>query len=301
MDVQTSVRQNLSEKWNSRTWAGLPYVGKVSLSGNDVNRHLSGLGAYDDLLVCVVTAGTARVMVNYKTYELSDGVLFLLYPGRLYRWEECSSEFKAECLSVSREFMEEMDSVDMVSRRVKYGVRLYGSPVCRPTPEQSRRLLVRMDRLEEAKGMTSHLYYKEMVVGNLNLFYLDLSDVIDCELEAALRKDDPGRTRRDALIENFIGLLTRHFRECHTVDFYARSLHLSEHYLTLTVKKITGQSVSALVYALLYAEACLLLSSSHLSVGEIALRLNFSDQSAFRKFFKSRSGLSPLDYRKTHS
>ena len=49
---------------------------------------------------------------------------------------------------------------------------------------------------------------------------------------------------------------------------------------------------------MLYSEACTLLSYSQLSIQEIATVMNFSDQSSFGKFFRKKSGLSPIEFRK---
>lgn len=253
---------------------------------------------WDGLLVGVVTHGTAQMEVNYKPYELSVGNLFLLYPDRLHRFKVCSENFVAECMTVSKDYMHEMDSAAMVSRRAKYGVRLFANPIFPLSTEQMTKLLERMRSTEKAIENSRHLYYKEVVLCQINLFYLDLSDIFDRHLGNRKRKEN-GQNRHDALIDAFIVLLMQYFKEHHNVEFYAQRLHLSTHYLTLLVKKTTGKSVSALIYGLLYNEACQLLTHSRLSVGQIALRLNFSDQSAFRKFFKRKSGVSPLEFRAT--
>lgn len=45
-------------------------------------------------------------------------------------------------------------------------------------------------------------------------------------------------------------------------------------------------------------EARTLLSSTKLTVGDIASRLGFSDAAGFCKFFKRNTGRTPLSYRK---
>jgi len=48
---------------------------------------------------------------------------------------------------------------------------------------------------------------------------------------------------------------------------------------------------------MLYAEACRLLTRTDYTAQQIAEVLNFSDQSAFGKFFKSKAGVSPHIFR----
>ncbi|WP_373283838.1 helix-turn-helix domain-containing protein [Pontibacter amylolyticus] len=64
------------------------------------------------------------------------------------------------------------------------------------------------------------------------------------------------------------------------------------------VKRLTGQMVADFIFQMIYSEARLLLQQPKLSVKQIADSLNFSDQSAFGKFFKRKSGVSPRQFRK---
>ncbi|MCD8029779.1 MAG: AraC family transcriptional regulator [Bacteroides sp.] len=95
-------------------------------------------------------------------------------------------------------------------------------------------------------------------------------------------------------------MLVTHYQSEHKVEFYASRLHVSTHYLTSVVKSVTRQSVSDFIFEMLYSEARILLTHSRLSIQEIAMKLNFSDQSAFGKFFKRRNGSSPLEFRRLY-
>jgi len=65
------------------------------------------------------------------------------------------------------------------------------------------------------------------------------------------------------------------------------------------VKKLTGRTVVEYINQLLAMEASYLLTTSSLSVSQIADRLHFADIASFSKFFLRMKGMSPKDYRKT--
>lgn len=121
-----------------------------------------------------------------------------------------------------------------------------------------------------------------------------MSDIIE---RSEVFVEEGNLTRYESIIKSFIELLASNYREEHKVEFYASRLNLSAHYLTLIVKRVTGQSVADFIFEMLYSEARTLLTHSKLSIQEIASSLNFSDQSSFGKFFKRKSGISPADYR----
>ena len=258
------------------------------------NRFSSGIHI-DAATVLLVTHGELTHEINRHTEQATFGCVIVISSSHLFRVAECSDDCRAVCLMVGEEFMYRMDSVDMIYKRIRYGVKLYARPVITLSPSETERIKNRLTELAQAIENLNHLYYKEVVLNRLFGFYLDLSDVID-RLDGFAPSEQS--SRHESIVKRFVELLTANYRTQHKVDFYASQLNLSAHYLTLIVKEVTGRSVSDFVYWMLYSDARALLDDSKMSVQEITALLNFSDQSAFGKFFKRRSGLSPLDYRK---
>lgn len=97
--------------------------------------------------------------------------------------------------------------------------------------------------------------------------------------------------------EIFLHHLYRNFSKQRQIRFYADKLNVTSAYLSRLVKEISGSTVNDHVTSLLYKEICNLLKQTNMTIGEIADHLNFNDQSALTKFFKMRSGMTPLAYR----
>lgn len=268
----------------------------VGFEGNAVFSQLSSAMLLNSFTAILVLSGNASISVNYRSYRVTPGTVILLSASHVFRFTDIGPDLKCMCLFVSREFMEEMDSTDMIHRRIKYGVRLFSHPVLTVAPVNSGILEERLHAVRAAIENTSHIYYKEVILNNLFAFYLDLSDIID--RAGDLTEDGAHLNRYENLIKLFMEQLVSHYRREHKTEFYASQLNISPHYLTLILKRITGQSASDFIFEMLYSEARMLLKHSRLSIQEIASLLHFSDQSSFGKFFKRKSGLSPADYRK---
>ncbi len=78
-----------------------------------------------------------------------------------------------------------------------------------------------------------------------------------------------------------------------SVQQIAGALHLSRSHLHRKLKVATGKSFTQIVQELKMARAKLLLTSSDYSVGEIAHKLGYKDQSYFTKVFKRIMGTTP--------
>lgn len=261
----------------------------------DITSHFSTPTHLDAFIAILVLSGDTSIHINYKTFTLQKDSLVLLAASHLFYFDNCSLDFKCHFLFVGKEFMEEMDSTDMINKRVRYGVRLYSAPVIHLYPDNTSHLSDLIYKIDRAIDNTSHLYYKEVVLNNIFAFYLDLSDIIERSPEMNINNS---LTRYESIIQLFIELLALHYRKEHKVDFYAAKLNLSTHHLTHIVKRITGQSVSDFISEMLYSESRTLLIDSKLSIQQIATLLNFADQSSFGKFFKRKAGVSPADFRK---
>src|SRR5690606_18454588 len=104
-------------------------------------------------------------------------------------------------------------------------------------------------------------------------------------------------SRQENLVLKFNNLAQQQFREIRTVKKYAEQLNVSAKYLTEVIKEYSGKKASDMIHDLVIMEAKFLLSKSQLSIGEIAEKLCFSDQSFFGKYFKRHAGISPKAFR----
>lgn len=84
-----------------------------------------------------------------------------------------------------------------------------------------------------------------------------------------------------------------------TVQYFAERLHLSPKYLSTMLKTLTGQTAQQFIHDKLIDLAKEQLSATHLSVSEIAYHLGFEHTQSFSKLFKSKTSLTPLEFRKS--
>jgi AraC-like DNA-binding protein len=89
--------------------------------------------------------------------------------------------------------------------------------------------------------------------------------------------------------ENNIGLPT--------VQYLAKNLNISATYLSSLLKSITGQSTQQHIHEKLIEKAKEKLSTTELTISEIAFQLGFEHSQSFSKLFKSKTKISPLEFR----
>lgn len=104
---------------------------------------------------------------------------------------------------------------------------------------------------------------------------------------------------QNAILLRFRHLVELHFRDQWRIEAYAQELGITYERLHGICRRSLGRSPSQLVHARLCNEAQARLERSGQSVKEIADGLGFSDPSRFSHFFKEKTGVSPMLYRKS--
>ncbi len=82
-----------------------------------------------------------------------------------------------------------------------------------------------------------------------------------------------------------------------TVKYCGESLNMSPHYLSDLLKKETGKSAQEHIYYYLIDHAKNQLLSTNDTVSQIAFSLGFDYSQHFSKLFKSKTGMTPVEYR----
>jgi len=84
-----------------------------------------------------------------------------------------------------------------------------------------------------------------------------------------------------------------------SVQYIAETLHVSASYLSGLLKALTGQSTQQHIHDKLIEKAKEKLSTTQLSVSEIAYELGFEHSQSFSKLFKTKTNFSPLEFRQS--
>ena len=82
-----------------------------------------------------------------------------------------------------------------------------------------------------------------------------------------------------------------------TVKYVSDKLNVSPNYLSDMLRTLTGQNAQQHIHNKLIEKAKEALSTTSLSVGEIAYRLGFEHSQSFNKLFKNKTKVSPLEFR----
>ena len=108
----------------------------------------------------------------------------------------------------------------------------------------------------------------------------------------------------DDLLINFENVLENYFSDksdakLPTVEIVASELKVSSAYLSDMLRSLTGQNTQQHIHDKLIEKAKDILTTTNLSISEIAYQLGFEYPQSFSKLFKNKTSKTPLQYRQS--
>ena len=115
----------------------------------------------------------------------------------------------------------------------------------------------------------------------------------------------PFSEQKEKIIENSAFRITQQYKNALTqfiyqkqrVSDYADFLAVSPNHLNKCIKTATGKSAQDLLNEMILLEAKALLKQTNLSISEIAFKIGKEEPSDFTKFFRTKTGITPSEYR----
>lgn len=293
--VQNNAFQNTNEFTLPLDTQSVQKNGIVSfvLTGEQISGNYSLCGGV--FVYLLIEAGKGQVSISGKKYPLKPLTLVILSPEYLGQLSEISPDSQIDVLFVTKTFLDTLPASDKMYRHITK-VLLQQRQVNLLAKQQFLVLSETVKIIQKKLGLTTHYLKREMVQNALAAFLLEISNIwIENHWDML---HEPHQIHYEYILKSFFNSLMQNYRREHLVSFYADQLSITPQYLSLIIKDLTGRTPSQFIFERLYCEARALLDSPDLSIKEIAEQLYFSDQSAFGKFFKKRSGISPVDFRK---
>lgn len=217
--------------------------------------------------------GQADICLNLQDYHLEKGCLLLL-----------PSDTILEIKNVS-------DDARVVALVFREGINLTDEIVLNASPAEFSRILRMIYLTWDILQLKP--YRRKTIQNLLQSIISDIQYIKDIADES--EKHDQGTRTQDVFMQ-FKRLVHKYCFSERSIPFYASQLHVTPHHLSAIIRKASGQSVMYWVNRATIQEAKLLLKTNDALGYEIADQLHFSSASAFSKFFKRETGMTPKMY-----
>lgn len=227
-----------------------------------------------------VVSGTAQMLANMRTFELSPCHVICLPPGTIFQYNNVSDDFRIEVfsylpipnsLTFQRVTMLKLNAEDD-SRMGSY-------------------LRLMLDVLKCQGKSLRIVQLLQMAV---------FSELQQINVENTKQQSISATSRQEQVYNRFIDMVNDHGSHERSISFYADRLAISPNRLSTIIKDCSGRTVMQWLNEATTLRAKVMLRHSDKMVYEISDELNFPVTSSFVRFFKKNVGVTPLEYRRNN-
>lgn len=240
----------------------------------------------------LLRTGSATIDINLRQFKIQAPAFIKIATNSYLHIKEVSDNIDAATAVASREFA---DRLGILFRNRFWMHNIYENTVLCLSPEVADIFFKFYDDLIVLYENTDNPDRNAAILHFIASFFF----ANGYRFTSDFNIPSPDSTSKN-LTEKFLSLAQRHFATEHQLSFYASKLSISPKHLSRCVKKFTGFSASEWIERYILLEAKVLLKSSNLNVSQIANELHFTTSSAFGKFFRKNTGISPLKFRKSN-
>jgi AraC-like DNA-binding protein len=255
---------------------------------------------YDFYSISVKRNFNANMKYGQQKYDFDEGVMFFIAPGQVFSIEVANGKkikHSGWSLLIDPDFLWNSPLAKTIKKYEYFNYAV----------NESLFLSVK-----EEKTVTTILKnIKQEYHSNIDKFS---QQIIISQIETLLNFSDrfyhrQFLTRKIAnhtILNRLEDLLTTYFNNdsltkngLPTVQFIAETLNVSPNYLSDLLKVLTGQSTQQHIHSKLIEKAKEKLSTTSLTVSEIAYELGFEHSQSFSRLFKTKTNQSPLEFRQS--
>lgn len=242
------------------------------------------------ILICV--KGKIDCSVDLRHYTIHENGIMIIFPENIIQIHNMEA-VKAYALLISTTFLDELH-IRLKERSNSYLVVKREPLTYVPYDEIVN--LKSYYRLIRGNIYVTRPENKEIIKGLIQSFAYTIISLKKANQVQQTEKTERRQSRKQYIFERFMKLLSQYHQQERNVSFYADKICLTANHMSSVIKECSGQTAIEWINKYVILEAKMLLRFSELSICEIAYRLNFSSQSAFGKYFKQQTGVSPKFY-----
>ncbi|WP_345949278.1 helix-turn-helix domain-containing protein [Mucilaginibacter sp. PAMB04274] len=269
---------------------------RLSPENNNVN------WVFDFYSITLKRNSALKVKYGQQQYDFDEGVMFFISPGQVLRIETLANEQENKSgwmLLVHPDLFWNTALAKKIKQYEFFDYSVNEALFLSDTEEATLNGIIQNIRQEHHS--------------NIDRFS---QDIIISQIETLLNYSErfyqrqfiTRRTTNHRVLDRMESILTQYFqyeklsvRGLPTVQYLTEELNISPGYLSRLLKELTGLSTLQHIQNKVIEKAKEQLSTTDLSISEVAYELGFEHSQSFSKMFKSKTHLSPLEFRASFS
>ncbi|WP_412468790.1 helix-turn-helix domain-containing protein [Pedobacter sp. KLB.chiD] len=240
----------------------------------------------------------AKFRYGQQEYDFEDGVAFFTSPNQVFRIEPVPNptiERSGWILLIHPDFLWNTTLIKTITHYAFFGYSVNEALWLSEKEETTINSIIKNIRAELLSNIDK--FSKQIIVSQIESLLSYSERFYNRQFITREKSNHQILERLEKVLADYFDNSELMLNGLPTVEFIAGTLNISAKYLGSLLKALTGQSTQQHIHDKLIEKAKEKLSTTNLTISEIAYELGFEHPQSFSKLFKAKAKLSPLKFR----
>lgn len=230
-------------------------------------------------------------------YDSEEGIMFFVAPNQVFQLEEVELSLVKGCVLVLHpDFLQGYQLAGMIKN---YGYFSYSINEALHLSEQEESMIRGIiGNIKNETGRNIDAFTRDVLISNIDLLLKYCDRFYNRQFLTRKKESNDFLMKLESLLDGYFESERLYVNGVPTVQLLAQELNLSPNYLSDMLRTYTGRTTQRHIQDRVIEKAKELLSTTRLSVSEIAYRLGFEHPQSFHRLFKNQTSVSPMEFRK---
>jgi AraC-like DNA-binding protein len=238
--------------------------------------------------IFIFMRGEGEHTIDFTTVPVTPGSIHFVLPGQLHALNG-RGDFLAHVLLFTEEFFLLKDETKNLLMKL-FSYMDSGEPPILQLYEENKAYIDRLIYLFEAENNLKSPSRDQILLDLLSILVSKCMQIMDIPLL-------PMHSLEAIQYIQFRKEVEKSYRTVHAVSDYAARLNISTKAINDITRQFAGVTALEFIHQRIFIETKRMLRYGQKPIKQIAFDLNFTDAAHFTKFFKQKSGMSPLEFR----
>ncbi|MBL1222973.1 helix-turn-helix transcriptional regulator [Chryseobacterium sp. L7] len=239
-------------------------------------------------------AGKFRYGQQY--YDFNDGIMYFTAPQQVLQFEDILlDEVRGSVLAVHPDFLH---GYSLAGGIRKYGYFSYSSSEALHLSEREEKSVTDiMENIRQETENNMDAFTHDLLISSIDLLLRYCNRFYNRQFLTRKKVNTDILSKLEQVLDDYFNNDQLILKGIPSVQYIAGELDISPNYLSDMLRIHTGQTTQQHIQNRLIEKAKELLSTTSMSVSEIAYQLGFEHPQSFHRLFKNRVSVSPLEFR----
>jgi AraC family transcriptional regulator, transcriptional activator of pobA len=240
----------------------------------------------------------AKMKYGQQQYDFDEGILFFMSPGQVFGIEMekgVALKHTGWMLLVHPDFLWNTSLAKTIRKYEFFDYSVHEALFL--SDKEANIIIGLLQNIKQEYHSNIDKFSQDLIIAQIELLLTYSERFFHRQFITRKITNHKILNRLEEILDEYFGSDKLLQKGLPTVQFIAGALNVSPNYLSDLLKVLTGQSTQQHIHDKLIEKAKEKLSTTDLSVSEIAYELGFEHPQSFSKLFKTKTSQSPLEFR----